>query len=97
MPLCPFAQGFGLDGGFGILGRCHMVNDRLDSFDIKNPVLTTAHKVVDGDRRRDLMTHYHINIKNRILWGGRIPQMGRKDLFSNSIAHYLIHLRRLKI
>ena len=56
----PFPHDLPLGGGFGILGRGHMVDDRLDLVRVKDPVLSPGFQVQNGRGRGDFVAEYPV-------------------------------------
>ena len=59
----PVPQDLALCRGFGILGRCDMVNYRLDFVRGKNPIHIFSYQIVNGYRGGNFMTQDYIYIK----------------------------------
>jgi hypothetical protein len=85
----PLPEDLALGGGFAILGRGDMVDDRLDFGRVEYAVLAPGHQVVDGCRRGDFMAKDGIQA-NHIGVGRRSArQVGVENFFSDGFSHWI--------
>src|SRR5690554_5378615 len=64
MAACPVTDHFGLDRGFSIFGRGHVVDYCFNFTFIEHPILATPFKIGDSDRRSDLMAQHTVEIEH---------------------------------
>ena len=74
-------------GGFGILGRGHILDHGLDAVGIEHAVFASCHKVVDGDGGRDTMTGHDIQSDDVNVFERIVTAVAVKYLLDNGSAH----------
>ena len=84
----PVAQHLGLHGGFAVLGRGHMIDDRLDLAAVENPVLAAPDEIGDGHRGGDFVAENPVEVEHLGPGERLIPQVGGKNLFGNMSSPY---------
>jgi hypothetical protein len=83
----PVAQNLSLGCGFRVLGRRHVIDDRLYPCRIVDLVPASANPIVDGDRRGDLMAEDAVQAQDANVCRRLVNEVGRKDFFSDCFSH----------
>ena len=58
----PIAQHFSLQGGLAILGRRHMIDNRLDFGFVKDPILAAPFQISDRNRGGNFMAENPVKV-----------------------------------